>query len=223
MDRQIKLIPSIASADQLHIGDEIERIREWPRLHIDIEDGNFVPNITFGEKTVRAISLAAPQELDIHLLTNDPLAYLPLIRECGIKKAASHIEALPYPLEFLNRVRETGIEAGLALNFSTPAEDAAVFSSSLDYVIVMTAEPDGKGQYFYPPILRKIQQLRRILPDNVSIWADGGINQNNMELAAEAGADTLIMGRCIFGTPDPLNTLRSLTGMNKEPHDHTSP
>lgn len=213
MDRQIKLIPSIASADQLHIGDEIQRIREWPWLHIDIEDGNFVPNITFGEKTVRAISSAASQELDIHLLTNAPLAYLPLIRECGIKKAASHIEALPYPLEFLNRVREAGIEAGLALNFFTPAENIAVFSSSLDYVIVMTSEPDGKGQQFYPPILRKIQQLRKILPDSVSIWADGGINKDNMGLVAEAGADTLIMGRCIFGTSDPFHTLQMLSGM----------
>ena len=211
MDRRFRLIPSIASADQLHLADEIEKVREWPWLHIDIEDGNFVPNITFGEKTVRAIASAAPQELDVHLLTNDPGAYLPLLGECGVKRAAAHLEALPYPLEFLNRVRDMGMEAGLALNFLTPAESISLFSGSLDYVIVMTAEPDRKGQQFYAPILRKIRALRGLLPPEVSIWADGGINSGNMDLVKEAGADTLIMGRCVFGTSDPLLTLRTLS------------
>lgn len=211
MEHRIRLIPSIASADQLHIGDEIDRVRGWDRLHIDIEDGNFVPNITFGEKTVRAISRTAVRELDVHLLANAPCQYLKMMEECGIRTAAAHIEALPYPLEFLNGAKNAGMKAGLALNFATPAEAVSVFSDALDYVIVMTAEPDAGSQTFYPPILQKIRRLRAILPEGKEIWADGGINRSNMVSAAEAGADTLIMGRCVFGADDPLETLKSLS------------
>ena len=81
----------------------------------------------------------------------------------------------------------------------------------MDHVIVMTAEPDGKGQQFFPPILEKIARLRAILPPETEIWADGGINEGNMLQVKEAGADTLIMGRCVFGSPDPIGTLRTLT------------
>lgn len=211
MEPGIRIIPSIASADQLHIAEEIDRVRGWKWLHIDIEDGNFVPNITFGEKTIRGIARYAPQELDVHILANDPAQYLPLLKDCGVKMAAAHIEALPYPLDFLNRVREMGMKAGLALNFATPAEAVSVFSSRLDYVIVMTAEPDGEGQRFYPPVLRKIKRLREILSPETGIWADGGVNRSNMDLVLEAGADTLIMGRCVFGSGDPLQTLRELS------------
>ena len=210
MERKIQLIPSIASADQLLLGKAIEDTAEWDHLHIDIEDGNFVPNITFGEKTVRAIAGAAGQELDAHILANDPCRYLPLFHECGFRRAAAHIEALPYPLEFLKRARSMGMKAGLALNFVTPAEAVLMFAEHMDYVIVMTAEPDNEGQHFYPPILRKIRHLREILLAGIGIWADGGVNEGNMFETADAGADTLIMGRCVFGTDSPIKTLRTL-------------
>ena len=216
MERKIQLIPSIASADQLFIGKAVNDTAEWDFLHIDIEDGNFVPNITFGEKTVRAIAGAARQELDGHILANDPCQYLPLFHECGFKRAAAHIEALPYPLEFLNRARSMGMKAGLGLNFGTPAESVLMFADRLDYVIVMTAEPDDDGQHFYPPVLRKIRRLREILPPEIGIWADGGINEGNMRETADAGADTLIMGRCVFGTASPLETLRTLQDKLRE-------
>lgn len=211
MEHPIQLIPSIASADQLRIAAEIDRVREWPLLHIDIEDGNFVPNITFGEKTVRAVAGYTGQQLDGHILGNDPAQYLPLFMECGFRRAAAHLEALPYPLSFLNKARDMGMSAGLALNFATPAEAVLPFVSAMDYVIVMTAEPDSRGQQFYPPILEKIRRLREILPEVKEIWADGGINAANMARVTAAGADTLIMGRAVFKSPDPIGTLRTFT------------
>ena len=211
MERKCRLIPSIASADQLRVAEEIDKVRDWGLLHIDVEDGNFVPNITFGEKMIRSIAGYASQQLDAHLLTNDPAQYLPVLDECGFKMAAAHIEALPYPLEFLNRAKAMGMEAGLALNFSTPAEAVLPFSSRMDYVIVMTAEPDDHGQQYFPPMLEKIRRLQAILPAEVSVWADGGINGGNMRAVLDAGADTLIMGRCVFGTPDPLAELKKLS------------
>lgn len=212
MERKLRLIPSIASADQLHIADEIDRVRDWGLLHIDIEDGNFVPNLTFGEKMIRAVAAYAPLQLDAHILANDPEQYLPLLKSCGFRMAAAHIEALPYPLIFLNRTRALGMGAGLALNFSTPPEAVLPFCSRLDYVIVMTAEPDVSGQQFFPPMLEKIRQLREILPQEISIWADGGVSGENMGTVLEAGADTLIMGRCVFGSDDPLAVLKKLSG-----------
>ncbi len=211
MERNSRLIPSIASADPLRIAAEIGRIREWKMLHIDIEDGNFVPNITFGEKTVRAIAGITGQELDGHILAVNPEQYLPLFADCGFRRAAAHIEALPYPLLFLNRARNMGMAAGLALNFAAPAEAVLPFISALDYVIIMTAEPDSRGQQYYPPILEKIRRMREILPEEKEIWADGGINQSNMAEVTAAGADTLIMGRAVFGSPDPIGTLQALT------------
>ena len=210
MEHQCRLIPSIASADQLRLADEIDRVKKWDLLHIDIEDGNFVPNITFGEKTVRAIARYSRQQLDGHILANDPVQYLPLFHECGFTRAAAHLEALDYPLIFLNKTRELGMRSGLALNFATPAEAVLPFSSAMDYVIIMTSEPDGKGQLFFPPILEKISRLREILPPETEIWADGGINESSMQQVIAAGADTLIMGRCIFGSPSPIETLRDL-------------
>ena len=213
MERKCRLIPSIASADQLRIAEEIDKVRDWGLLHVDMEDGNFVPNITFGEKTVRSIAGYASQRLDAHLLTNDPAQYLPMLGECGFKMAAAHIEGLAYPLAFLNRAKTLGMEAGLALNFVTPAETVLPFCSRMDYVIVMTAEPDDLGQRFFTPILEKIRRLRAILPAEVSIWADGGVNGGNMRDVLDAGADTLIMGRCVFGTADPLAELKKLSAL----------
>lgn len=201
MAEKIRVIPSIASADPLRLGEEIKRVSGWPLLHIDIEDGSFVPNITFGEKTVRAIASCAGQKLDIHILAYHPRRYLALARECGAERVAFHLEAVRYPLEILGEIRRLGMKAGLALNFTTGPEEIAVFSDALDYVIVMTAEPDGRGQQFYPPVLEKIKRLREILPENKEIWADGGIGKRELALVKEAGADTAIMGRAVFGRP----------------------
>lgn len=139
------------------------------------------------------------------------MQYLPMLCQCGVRKVTAHIEALLYPLEFLNRARSSGMEAGLALNFSTPAEILLPFRSRLDYVIVMTSEPDDLGQQFCPPILEKIRALWDLLPAEVSIWADGGVNAENMKDVLNAGADCLIMGRCVFKSPDPLETLKRLS------------
>ena len=155
MGKQITLIPSIASADQLYIGEQIKSLKTWPWLHIDIEDGNFVPNITFGAKTIKRIAENASQELDAHILANRPEQYLDMLSVCGVKKTAVHIETMMYPMMTLNRIRDLGMIPGLAMNFMTPVECILPFADVFDYVIMMTAEPDGRGDQFYPPILNK--------------------------------------------------------------------
>ena len=211
MEKRMKIIPSIASADQLSIREEILRLGSWKKLHIDIEDGNFVPNITFGEKMVRGIADIFPQELDAHLMTECPEQYLKLLQECRVKSVAVHLETVRYPLTILNHIMDRGTRPALALNISTPAEAVMPFAERIDYVIVMTAEPDGRGQRFYPPMLDKIRSLRDFLPPQVAIWADGGINEANLVQIAAAGADTVVMGRCVFGCEDPFKLLVRLS------------
>lgn len=220
MGKEIKIIPSIASADQLRIGEEIKRLHNWRLLHIDIEDGNFVPNITFGEKTVRAVAAAAPQELDAHLLVRHPETYLDMLKECGVSKIAVHIEALDYPLETLRRVRKMGISPGLAVNLKTMPDAIEMFKNDVDYILVMTAEPDFCGNEFYPPVLEKMERIRGMMPEAVEIWADGGIHEKNMEAVIGAGATTLIMGRSIFGNQDTGEGIcRIIAGRNTEKYN----
>lgn len=211
MGNQIRIIPSIASANQLKIEEEIQRLGNWKQLHIDIEDGNFVPNITFGEKMIRGIANIAKQELDVHILANNPEWYFQMLKECAVKRIAVHFETLKYPLDTIGKIHKLGMKAGLAMNFATKAEDVAMFSNSFDYVIVMTAEPDSEEQHFYQPMLRKIRQLRKILPLNKEIWVDGGIGRDELPLIMEAGADTVIMGRAVFGNQNPQKVLREMS------------
>ena len=114
----MKIIPSIASASQLDLKCQLDRIRDVPYIHIDVEDGNFLPNITFGMKTVKEMAAYSKAELDVHLLTTNPIKYIQELSKSGISAVCGHMEALPYPLEFLHEVRQAGMKAGLALNLS---------------------------------------------------------------------------------------------------------
>ncbi len=199
----IRINPSIASASPLALLDSMQRLGKVQRLHFDIEDGNFVPNITFGLKTVRELLRHAAAPADAHLLVTNPDDYLDDLAACNISAVAVHYEALRYPLVPLTAIRRHRMRAGLALNFNTPAEALAPFAAAVDYVIVMTAEPDGGDQRFYPPMLDKIRRLRGILPPEAEVWADGGIGAAELARVAAAGADTAVVGRAIWAADDP--------------------
>lgn len=198
-----EIIPSIASADPLNLGKALKDLEGFERLHLDIEDGNFTPNITFGLKTAAAVATAWSGLLDAHLMANHPQRFLGALASMGVSSVAVHYESLPYPLEALHAVRGLGLQAGLALNFKTGWRDVVPFADSFDYVLVMTAEPDGAGERFCPAMLEKIRELKNHLPAGKSIRADGGIGDEECPLVLEAGADTLIMGRYLFACTGP--------------------
>jgi len=200
----IKILPSIASADPLRLWTEIERIAPIGRLHIDIEDGNFVDNITFGKKTVESIANNFNGELDVHLMVTSPESYLNWLAEAGVKAVCAHLEALTYPKRFLARARSLGMRAGLAINLKVRPEELESYSDAMDYVLVMTSEPDWSNQTFFNCATRRVAHVRKLLPHDVQIWCDGGITPERLEELSLAGMDVAVMGRAIFGAENPM-------------------
>lgn len=207
----MKILPSVASANPLNYEKQIESLGNVDRLHFDIEDGNFIPNITFGVKTICCILQSRKVCADAHLMVTNPYNYIEALAKCGIEKIAVHYEAVSYPKDILNLIRSKGLKAGMALNFKTNAEDIRMFADSLDYVLVMTAEPDGGRQSFSPVILDKIFALRKLLPPKVEIWADGDITSDILPLLKKSGADTAIMGRAIWESGNPGEAYRKFS------------
>lgn len=210
----MKIIPSIASAPQLNLKSQLDRIRDVPYMHIDIEDGNFLPNITFGMKTVKEMAAYSKAALDVHLLVTNPINYVQELSDSNISAVCGHMEALPYPLEFLKEVHQAGMKAGLALNLSLPLERIMSYIGSFDYLLLMTCEPDGSGQLFRPCALERIRKARACIPDDVKIYVDGGIGRDKLGKVAEAGADYAVMGRAVWGAEDPAKAWKEMEALN---------
>ncbi|MFI3283690.1 MAG: ribulose-phosphate 3-epimerase [Erysipelotrichaceae bacterium] len=208
-----KILPSIASADQLNVQNELNKIKGTPYLHIDIEDGNFIPNITFGLKMIESIVHNNQFYYDIHLLVTNPLSYLNDLLELNIHAVSFHIEACEYPLQILNKLRKNNVKAGVAFNFKTPIETIIPFIQSIDYILIMTSEPDDGSNFFNTEILKKISHARKILPNNIEIWVDGGISEKHLPLVTNAGADTVVMGRAVWKSANPTESINIYTNL----------
>jgi ribulose-phosphate 3-epimerase len=218
------IIPSLASANPLAFDQEIRRLGGFPELHLDIEDGNFIPNITFGLKTVEAIRKAYPDiTLNVHLMTTNPDSYLAPLAALGITRLAMHIEALPYPLASVNLARRLGLLPGLALNFATPVGNASRFVREIDFLLIMTSEPDDQGSNFHPVSIARIREARELLPSGKAVWVDGGIGENELRSVHDAGADTVIMGRAIFRHRDPAGFLAAMNRMRHHSFQQQTP
>lgn len=206
----MQIIPSAASADQCCLAAELDKVRQLKAIHLDIEDGNFIPNITFGLKTVKQITQIFEGVLDAHLMVTDPQAYVEPLAACGVRSIAVHIESLEYPSAIIDQVQSKGCRIGLALNPQTSLEAVQYYADEVDYFLVMTAEPDGRGQRFMPGMIEKIKTLKSRIKETQEIWVDGGLGCEEAKLTAAAGASVFIMGRAVFTNPDPLKFVRDL-------------
>lgn len=202
--------PSLASAKQLNLQKQIDSLNNYPYLHLDVEDGNFVPNITFGMKTISEVAAYTDKQLDAHLMVTDPDAYIDELMDAGVKKIAFHIEAEKYPAVVLQHIKRRGGCAGLAFNEMASVEQALPYMDKLDYLLIMTSEPDGEGQKYNPCLLHKVSRARELFPKEISIMVDGGISEATMQDAVRAGADTLVMGRAVWGAEDPAERIHWL-------------
>jgi len=207
------LTPSIASANPLIIGEVLNSLDPWPYLHIDIEDGNFVPNITFGMKTVRAIcSIAKNKQIQVHLMVNHPENYLEELAVCGVDCVVAQIEALNYPMQFLNRCRSLGMKAGLALNMKTPIEETKIFWDVMDQILLMTSEPDSAGEKLYKPALDRAMNLASRPHNGLKLYVDGGLTMDALSQLRSVDVDGAVLGRLVFQSSNPLEILQSIKG-----------
>ncbi len=207
MVREIKIAPSLLAADFAHLAEAIEAVQDevdW--LHLDVMDGHFVPNLSFGIPVIAALRPLTNLYFDCHLMTTNPDAYLVELAEAGTDMVTMHIEAVPNPVPALTKGRDAGLGVGLVINPGTPVESVEPFLELVDLVLVMSVEPGFGGQAFLPDVLPKLENLREMvenrgLPTDIQI--DGGISPETAALAAEAGANVFVAGTAIFGAESP--------------------
>ena len=209
------IAPSVLSADFLHLGRDIEMLNksqaEW--IHLDIMDGLFVPNISFGLPVVQAIRKATTKTLDVHLMIEQPERYITAFADAGADILTLHYEASRHLHRAMQQIRDAGMKAGVVLNPHTPVELLCDLLPYLDLVLLMSVNPGFGGQKFIPQILDKTVRLKRMIQKrdlNVMIEVDGGVNGENAKALFDAGADALVAGSYVFGSKDPVQTIQSL-------------
>ena len=207
--------PSLLSADFLHLSRDLEMLNgsaaEW--LHLDVMDGVFVPNISFGFPIMEQVARQTTQKLDAHLMIVDPDRYLERFVALGLHVLTVHYEACTHLHRTLTRIRELGALAGIAINPHTPVCLLESILPYADLVLVMSVNPGFGGQSFIPNTLDKIRALRTMaerLNPALIIEVDGGVNVQNAGALYNAGATALVAGNAVFKSPDPLQTIRAL-------------
>jgi ribulose-phosphate 3-epimerase len=202
----VKIAPSILSADFTRLGDAVRDAEAAgvDRVQVDIMDGRFVPNITFGPLTVRALRPLTRLTLEVHLMVTPPDDFIDAFAEAGADTLIVHQEATPHLHRSIQRIHGHGKKAGVAINPSTPAAVLSEVLASLQLVLVMTVNPGFGGQKFIPETLRKLRELRRTFTElglDCELEVDGGIHEQTAPLVVAAGANVLVAGSAVFGVP----------------------
>jgi ribulose-phosphate 3-epimerase len=211
----VTIAPSILSADLGRLREEVQQVvsggAEW--LHVDVMDGHFVPNLTFGAPVVRALRKITDLPLDVHLMVERPEHYLSEFAQAGATVFTFHPEATVHVQRHLASARERGMLAGLALNPSTPVSILEELVHDVDLVLVMSVNPGYGGQSYLPHSTEKIRRVRGLLDGRNSralVEVDGGITLDTIAEAWGAGADTFVAGTAVFGSADPAQAVRDL-------------
>jgi ribulose-phosphate 3-epimerase len=212
----MKLIaPSILSADFASIGDAVELAEKAGAdlIHVDVMDGHFVPNLTLGPALVASIRKRTRLPIDVHLMVENPRAFVVPFHEAGADWISLHVEATAHLHKDVTMIRELGRKAGIALNPGTPLHTLREILGELDYILLMSVNPGWGGQSFIPACLDKIRHLKAWLREenaDIPVEVDGGIKLDNLEAILRAGMDIVVAGSAIFEAPDPTGVIREM-------------
>lgn len=214
--RNLIIAPSVLACDFLNIGSEVqmlnESVAEW--IHIDVMDGVFVPNISFGFPVLEAINKVATKVLDVHLMIEKPEQYITTFAKAGAKVITVHFEACPHIHRTIQQIKDAGCLAGVAINPGTPVEVYQDIIADLDLALIMSVNPGFGGQKFIPKAINKTKRLAEMAAEagntTLKIEIDGGVTMANAADLYQAGATVLVAGSFVFASPDPKATIAEL-------------
>jgi len=212
---KVLIAPSLLSADFSSLAAEVAKVERGGAdlLHLDVMDGHFVPNITFGPLLVKAVHRVATVPLDVHLMIEHPDSYIPAFVEAGANRITVRVEVLPHLHRTVHLIKSLKAQAGVAINPSTPVGALAEIAGDLDFVLVMSVNPGFGGQTFIPRSESKVRAVRDLLDragSRAPIAIDGGIDASNAARVVAAGVEILVAGQAIFGQADAAQATRDL-------------
>jgi len=211
----VRIAPSILSADLGRLAEEVRAAEaagaDW--IHVDVMDGRFVPNLTFGPGIVKAVRAATRLPIDVHLMIVEPERHLAAFADAGADGMSVQVEACTHLQRTLHAIRELGKRAGAVLNPHTPEENLRYVLGDLDLILLMTVNPGFGGQAFLPSVVPKIKKVRAMIDEGkhaIELEVDGGIAPETARTVVEAGARVLVAGNSVFGQPDRAAAIRAL-------------
>ncbi|MEX0676660.1 MAG: ribulose-phosphate 3-epimerase [Pirellulales bacterium] len=217
------VVPSLLLCDFGHLADEVRKLEDAgaPALHLDVMDGHFVPNLTYGPPIVKAVRRVTELPIETHLMISDPAHYAEQFFEAGADAITFHYEAVPDPRPLLEKLRSLGAVAGLAYNPETPVSAIRACLDACDSVLTMSVSPGFGNQHFETVALTKLRELSGLVGKNVLLEVDGGVNAKTIADCAAAGAHSHIVGSAIFSHPDYSQTIAALLRLARsQPRTH---